>query len=412
MAPNQSKRKANQVSLGNDAPRPPPAARASRRSGATRASNPPPVPYEQTTDRSLIDRPVGSRILEGMSEAWAISEDFQMCILFDTSNPVRQFKRGTVFDQDDDDPFPDYNPDDSDFTESDEEGSLQPYKPAEYRHVHLIAMSHLASLIHMVVLSSRYRFKCTITLSSFMKWTSGQLHGIEFGKTRKVPKKKRWIWTMKLRRIPVPYARVVHQFLLEIEHGKADMGHESLRHRTYAEKMLDMFGEELSSYHGSEADFRSKVLTPVLQRQLRGVPDTYAPAIRHAITQNPKKQPTISQVTSFYLGNDPLDPQCIPSYRRNMVYIREMMWHLGILLGQVNVKDVSEFNRYICNNDLIVESLQGTRLLAPRGIPKLNEMEVAAIYVNGMEGFFAKELDKVVLIFSPSLPQPSNQHPI
>ena len=95
-----------------------------------------------------------------------------------------------------------------------------------------------------------------------------------------------------------------------------------------------------------------------------------------------------------------------------MVYIREMMWHLGILLGQVNVKDVSEFNRYICNNDLIVESLQGTRLLAPRGIPKLNEMEVAAIYVNGMEGFFAKELDKVVLIFSPSLPQPSNQHPI
>ena len=173
MAPNKSKHKANQVSLTNDAPRPPPAICASRRSGATRTSNSPPIPYKQTTDCSLIDRPVRGRILEGMSEVWAISEDFQMCILFDASNPVWQFKCGTVFDQDDDDPFPDYNPDNSDFMESDEEGSLQPYKPAEYRHVHLIAMSHLASLIHMVVLSSRYHFKCVITPSSFMKWTSG-----------------------------------------------------------------------------------------------------------------------------------------------------------------------------------------------------------------------------------------------
>ena len=95
-----------------------------------------------------------------------------------------------------------------------------------------------------------------------------------------------------------------------------------------------------------------------------------------------------------------------------MVYIREMMWHLGILLGEVDVKDVSEFNRYIGCNDLIIESLQGAQLPATRSIPKLTEMDIATIYVNGMEGFFAKELKKVVHPFPLPLSQPSNQHPI
>ena len=67
-----------------------------------------------------------------------------MCILFDAVNPVWQFKRGTVFDEESDDPFPNYDPkDDSDLTESDEDGHLQPYKPGVHTYVQSIAPSCL-----------------------------------------------------------------------------------------------------------------------------------------------------------------------------------------------------------------------------------------------------------------------------
>ena len=211
---------------------------------------------------------------------------------------------------------------------------------------------------------------------------------------------------MKLRRIPIPYARLVHQFILEIRHGLKDMGHESLRRRTYAERVLDRFGEELDNYHGSEAQFRSCVFTPILQRQLRGVPDSYAPSIRHVVARHPV-QPTITQATTFYLGNDPLDPRCIPSYRRNLVYIREMLWHLGILMGEVNVKSTNHFNVSLETNDFVMEGLRVTRQPSTRGIPKFNELEVAAIFADKVQAFFTEELSLVVCTDTWPLVRPS-----
>jgi hypothetical protein len=56
-----------------------------------------------------------------------------MCIIFDAVSPVRVFKKGAEYDDDDDDPFPVYDPrNDGDLTETDEDGILAQYRPAEY----------------------------------------------------------------------------------------------------------------------------------------------------------------------------------------------------------------------------------------------------------------------------------------
>ena len=90
-------------------------------------------PYAETTDRSLVNRPVNRLVHADMSQVWKIFEHSQMCILFDAFSPLRQFKRGTVFNKDDD-PYAEHDPRSTeDVTESDdEEAPLQPYKPAYY----------------------------------------------------------------------------------------------------------------------------------------------------------------------------------------------------------------------------------------------------------------------------------------
>lgn len=252
-------------------------------------------------------------------------------------------------------------------------------------------------LILSIASSSKYHFECEVTLESFMSWQKGQLQQIAYGKSRKVPGKKAYARTTRKTHIAIPYARIIHQLILEDRHGRLDMGHESLRRRTYAQMMLDEFGKELDGFRGQAENFRSKVLTPVLQRQLRGVPDAYAPVIQSAIAQCNTKPPTIAQVTTFYLGNDPLDPICIPSYRRNLVYIREAMWHLSILTGKVKVGDGDDFKFSLESHDLIMEALQDGPSVGPkRGIPPLEDIEVFYILDDELDGFFDEELSRVV----------------
>ena len=77
-----------------------------------------------------------------MSKVCKISKDLQMCILFDVVNPVRQFKRGTVFDENSDNPFPVYTSDDEEegnCTESDADALLQPYMPGDHTYVQSIS---------------------------------------------------------------------------------------------------------------------------------------------------------------------------------------------------------------------------------------------------------------------------------
>ena len=88
-----------------------------------------------TTDPELVNRPVSRYIHRSLRTAWRINKTRPMWLIFDYVNPVRQFKRGALYDPDANSPFPEYDPDpenDADVTEDDGDGEgldLPPYNP-------------------------------------------------------------------------------------------------------------------------------------------------------------------------------------------------------------------------------------------------------------------------------------------
>jgi len=247
-----------------------------------------------------------------------------------------------------------------------------------------------------------------------MTWEPGELRNIRV----KAPRQRRGAapgWAN--RKIPAPYDRIVAQFLAEEAHSKGDNGHESVRRQSYVSEVLSEFTKELLQYDGPDVAFRSKVLTPILQRQLWGVHDAYAPMVRDAILDDgdedetegdgngedgagdeSQKKLTIRRATSFYLSEDPTDPGFIPTYRRNLIYIPEARWHLASLL-QENVigdktwyKGIRDHHSALmrATNEIVEEpSEEGA-------VPKFTPMEVNVLVSEGIETFFGPELERVV----------------
>lgn len=244
-----------------------------------------------------------------------------------------------------------------------------------------------------------------------MDWEDGELAKVSFGWRKKKPKKRSWTLTFVDKWIPVPYVRLVHQFTLEAKHGMANDGHEAVRRMNYAQRMLEAFGRELEGYRGTKEKFRSKVLTPVLQRQLRGIPDTYAPPLRAHMCSSDDEVVTLSEATKFYLKYDPLSPRCIPSYRRNLLYIREARWHLMVLLKKIKVTSTKDFNWGLRHHTAIlrgmlkpIHKVVEDEEEEPSPVPRLNYAEVKAIILEGLEEFFHLELARVVC--TRALPHP------
>ena len=94
----------------------------------------------------------------------------------------------------------------------------------------------------------------------------------------------------------------------------------------------------MSKFRNIPWSWRSGVLNPILQRQLQGVNENYRPLVEKAVAKGGKK-PTLEQVTKFYLVRDPVDPRWIRTYRRNLLYISEARWHLGVVMGTIAIGD-------------------------------------------------------------------------
>ena len=76
-----------------------------------RRKSPTPAPedeYEDVTDVTEVTGPVDSMVNQSMVGGWKVNKDLPMWLIFDTVNPVRQFKRGMPYDDDVD--FPAYGP--------------------------------------------------------------------------------------------------------------------------------------------------------------------------------------------------------------------------------------------------------------------------------------------------------------
>ena len=94
-----------------------------------------PDEYQDTTNPKEVVGPVLAVVAPALENAWAINQKNKMSLIFDIINPVRQFKRGAVYDDNKEDPYAEYNPDpdeDPNVTETDEDGKTQPYNPIHH----------------------------------------------------------------------------------------------------------------------------------------------------------------------------------------------------------------------------------------------------------------------------------------
>ena len=110
---------------------------------------------------------------------------------------------------------------------------------------------------------------------------------------------------------------------------------------------------------------------------------------------------TILDTTKFYLKYDPVNPNLIPTYRRNLLNLPDARWHLGYLLQlrsgseRVNPK---HYNKVRENHYSIMRALEegGYSKCDQAGIPLLIRAEVETIIDEGLKEFFKVDLDKVV----------------
>ena len=238
----------------------------------------------------------------------------------------------------------------------------------------------------------------------FLRWNTGEVCELKVGVNRKVRNKNEYALRWKKLKVPLIYVQLVAQLVAKDLHSQHNTGHEALRRQSYARRLLDHFGNEFRTEFkkwkklGKPSDIRFKTLNPVLQRYFRGVPDGYTPSVRSTISG--RDHPTIHDVTIFYLGEDPRDPDLVSCYRRNLLYIPESRWYLAVILGIAYLDSVQHFDRVRVNHDNIMEelALEGGSDTADGEESKLNEVEVRAILDEGLEDFFEDQLNRVVHI--------------
>lgn len=239
-------------------------------------------------------------------------------------------------------------------------------------------------------------------LEKFLQWGPDELFEVTYKTKRKLPGRKAWSMVERKKKVPVIYARLLHQFCYESHHGELNDAHEAVRRMAYAQRMLDAFGRELEGYRGAPKDFRSKSFTPVLQRQLRGIPDDFPAPIEDFIARSrPGYLADIAQTTEFYLRVDPTLPALIPYYRRNLIYIREAMWHLGVLFGTLKIDSAEDFGASIASQQTAIRRLKDPdepdRFLGTTAVnPNFSLPEYHLIFKLALEPFFEAELKRLV----------------
>jgi hypothetical protein len=205
--------------------------------------------------------------------------------------------------------------------------------------------------------------------------------------------------------ILAPYDRIISQLVAEDRHGEVDRSLDARRRQSYARRVLDEFAEEYIEYWSSEGDpahFWSKVLSPILVRQLRGVSDHYSWPVADTVSLG-RDTVDIRDATRFYLSVNPADPGLIPRYRTSLVGIGEARWHLATVMGILQVGAADAYDRVGDNQAKLEESVWQEYLRHGRqegvGVPPpLRDIEVRVIVDEGLDAFFAMELTKVVRI--------------
>lgn len=277
------------------------------------------------------------------------------------------------------------------------------------------------------VLSPRnvYHFQVSFGINQFLAWEEGQTVLIKVGALRRPAGGSAPRMFYRKRYIPVVYAQLLHQLCTEIGHAHTNTAHEAQRRAAYAEQVTDLFGDEIYSRRdlsrpgNAASSWRSKVMTPIIQRQIAGVPDAYLPAL-HAGVLDPEnddpevdddtcvsREMTIAEATTFYLDADPADPALIPEYRRNLLYSRELRWYLTTLLDDSLLENIGWYQLTIWDQDELshVDSEEHMDHEPDTagdtdGPPPLGIWDTVIIWQEGLEGYFKEEIDAAVCAMS------------
>jgi len=106
-------------------------------------------------------------------------------------------------------------------------------------------------------------------------------------------------------------------------------------------------------------------------------------------------------VTRFYLQDDPTDPIFIQTYRRNLLYIPNPRWHLGVVMGKEYGSSQAAIDHYkkVMDNHYVIMldlEMEGHKRYDNNNIPLLSYVEIKCIIDEGLEDFFKEELQNVV----------------
>ncbi|KAF9642468.1 hypothetical protein BDM02DRAFT_3133071 [Thelephora ganbajun] len=132
------------------------------------------------------------------------------------------------------------------------------------------------------------------------------------------------------------YRRILAGFLCEIElmTGGLQNNHNCLFRGTYLTMVLNFFARELKEVtDGSDAEWRSAALNPLLQCQLWGLQDQETAMVKLDVGM------TLDEALGFYLMKDPLDPDNVKELLRNLIYVWPVRWSLGHLHKPTNHRD-------------------------------------------------------------------------
>ena len=255
-----------------------------------------------------------------------------------------------------------------------------------------------------------------IHATQFMAWTQNETWPVTLERLKKARGNTKATPHHTTFHIPAAYHRIVCQLVAELRLAKRTDQHEVHRREVYARQVLDAFGGELERFRGftneAMAGFRSAILTPILQRQLCAVPDAYTPSIHRGVKGH-HTELTIQAATEFYLKEDPTDPENIPNYHRNLLYIHEARWHLGCVMETVpdegdDKKHIEYYNQFLEDHDRIMLAVKdGYKGYSETGIPYLTPAERTAIEREQLEDFFTSELAMPVRHAHPSYTPPS-----
>ena len=189
---------------------------------------------------------------------------------------------------------------------------------------------------------------------------------------------------VRVSRIHRGYHRVVAGLVREIEFVSMDgiTDKVTLARAAYLVKILDRFGDELLEFTKEPGPrWRSRVLNPLLQRQLRGLTDGQMEDVKKMVGSS------VEDAVRFYLVEDPLDPKNTLKMMHNILYIWPVR-HSLVCLNRAGSEFLSE--NTMTNTKYLVEYCQG---MEDWKSGSLYEFELKIIQQEEMTNYYKKMIE-------------------